>query len=90
MGKTCILITHKLDEVMEISDRVTVMRKGKVVAERDTKDVDSRELSRLMVGKSVLFDFEKRSARGAGVSLSSGMLPSSRRDRIVPSWTGSI
>ncbi len=58
-GKTCILITHKLDEVMEISDRVTVMRKGKVVAVRNTADVDSRELSRLMVGKSILFDFEK-------------------------------
>ena len=60
MGKTCILITHKLDEVMEISNRVTVMRKGKVVAERNTGDVDSKELSRLMVGKSVLFDFEKK------------------------------
>ena len=43
-GKTCILITHKLSEVIEISDRVTVMRKGKKVALRETKDVDRREL----------------------------------------------
>lgn len=60
LGKTCILITHKLDEVMEISNRVTVMRKGSVVAVKPTAEVDSRELSRLMVGKSVLFDFEKK------------------------------
>lgn len=58
-GKTCILITHKLSEVIEISDRVTVMRKGKKVALRETKDVDRRELSRLMVGKNVLFDIKK-------------------------------
>ncbi len=58
-GKTCILITHKLGEVEEISNRVTVMRKGKVVALRNTKDVDKRELSRLMVGKNVLFQVEK-------------------------------
>lgn len=58
-GKTCIIITHKLQEVMEISDRVTVMRKGKVVAVRQTAEVDKAELSRLMVGKSVLFQFER-------------------------------
>jgi simple sugar transport system ATP-binding protein len=59
LGKTFILITHKLDEVTEISDRVTVMRKGKVVAVKDTVDVDRVELARLMVGKSVLFDVQK-------------------------------
>jgi simple sugar transport system ATP-binding protein len=58
-GKTCIIITHKLHEVKEISDRVTVMRKGRVVAVRDTAGVDKAELSRLMVGKSVLFQFER-------------------------------
>ncbi len=41
-GKTCIIITHKLQEVMEISDRVTVMRKGAVVAVRRTAEVDER------------------------------------------------
>ena len=38
-GKTCIIITHKLREVLEISDRLTVMRKGAVVAVRQTADV---------------------------------------------------
>ena len=58
-GKTIIIITHKLQEVKEISDRVTVMRKGKVVAMHATADVDKEELSRLMVGRSVLFQFDR-------------------------------
>jgi ABC-type uncharacterized transport system ATPase subunit len=59
IGKTIIIITHKLGEVKAISQRVTVMRKGRVVALRDTAEVDERELSRLMVGKSVTFAFER-------------------------------
>ncbi len=64
-GRTIILITHKLDEVEEISHRVTVMRKGRVVAVRESASVDRRELSRLMVGRSVTFQFE-RPAMAAG------------------------
>ena len=60
IGKTVIIITHKLNEVKEISDRVTVMRKGKVAAEKKTAEVDRKELSKLMVGKSVLYDIKKR------------------------------
>ena len=59
IGKTIVIITHKLGEVKAISQRVTVMRQGRVVAVRDTADVDERELSRLMVGKSVTFQFER-------------------------------
>jgi simple sugar transport system ATP-binding protein len=59
MGKTIIIITHKLGEVKAVSHRVTVMRRGQVVAVRDTADVDQRELSKLMVGKSIMFKFEK-------------------------------
>ena len=58
-GKTIILITHKLDEVTRMSHRVTVMRAGKVVAVRSTKDVDKRELSRLMVGKDILLQVNR-------------------------------
>jgi len=55
-GRTCIIITHKLQEVLEISDRLTVMRKGAVVAVRRTADVPDRaELARLMVGRDVLY-----------------------------------
>jgi ABC-type uncharacterized transport system ATPase subunit len=65
-GKTCIIITHKLHEVKEISDRVTVMRKGRVVAVRGTADVDKAELARLMVGKSVLFRLEREKRECGG------------------------
>jgi simple sugar transport system ATP-binding protein len=52
-GKTCLLITHKLDEVMAASDRVTVMRRGEVVMEADTKRASSDDIARAMVGRSV-------------------------------------
>ncbi|MDR1446422.1 MAG: ABC transporter ATP-binding protein [Treponema sp.] len=47
-GKSLILITHKLSEIKEISDRVVVMRRGELTAVRDTADLDEREISRLM------------------------------------------
>lgn len=49
-GKSIVLITHKLQEVMAVSDRVYVMRQGKVVAERMAADTDMEELAMLMVG----------------------------------------
>ncbi len=62
-GKTVIFITHKLREVMEISDRVTVMRDGKMVGTKDTKETNSAELARLMVGRDVLLRVEKDEAQ---------------------------
>jgi len=59
-GLTIIFITHKLDEVMEVSDRVTVLRKGKVIATVDTVSTSKAELARLMVGREVVFRLEKR------------------------------
>ena len=52
-GKTVILITHKLNEVMTISDRVTVMRHGKVAGELETASTSAREIARMMVGDDV-------------------------------------
>ncbi len=69
IGKTIVIITHKLGEVKAISQRVTVMRKGEVVAVRDTAEVDERELSRLMVGKSVTFQFEREPVKPGRVVL---------------------
>ncbi|MBS3814704.1 ABC transporter ATP-binding protein [Candidatus Bipolaricaulota bacterium] len=60
-GRTIIFITHKLDEVMEISDVVTVLREGKVVDTVDTASTDKSGLSQKMVGREVLFDLEKPS-----------------------------
>jgi len=65
MGKTIIFITHKLDEVMAISDFVTVLREGKVVDTVQKELTGKRELSKKMVGREVLFDL-KREEVGRG------------------------
>ena len=58
-GKAIIFITHKLDEVIAFSDRVTVLRAGHNIATLDTVATDKAELARLMVGREVLFRIEK-------------------------------
>lgn len=58
-GHAVVFISHKLDEVMKISDRVTVLRRGKEVGTLFTQSTNPRELARLMVGKDVLFDIKK-------------------------------
>ena len=58
--KTILFITHKLEEVMAIADRVTVMRNGQVTAEVETSKTDQQELARLMVGRDIVFDIEYR------------------------------
>lgn len=52
-GKTIIIITHKLNEVMEISDKVVVLRKGKYIGTVETKDTNEKELTDMMVGRKV-------------------------------------
>ncbi|WP_025899700.1 ABC transporter ATP-binding protein [Sneathiella glossodoripedis] len=61
-GKTVILITHKLREIMAITDHVSVMRRGEMVAHVATKDTDREKLAELMVGRSVLLRVEKEKA----------------------------
>lgn len=53
-GKTIIVITHKLREVMELSDSVTVIKKGKVAGHVKTKDTSETELAQMMVGRNVV------------------------------------
>jgi len=60
-GKSAIFITHKLDEVIEFSHRVQILRKGKSVAVCNTKEVNQCDLAKLMVGREVLFRIEKKS-----------------------------
>jgi len=59
-GKTIIIITHKLEEVLAISGDVTVMRDGRVIGHRKTGDTNAAELARLMVGRDVLLRVEKK------------------------------
>jgi ABC-type uncharacterized transport system ATPase subunit len=61
-GKTIIFITHKLQEVMAISDMVTVMRLGKVIGSVATKDTSKSEIATMMVGREVLFRVEREKA----------------------------
>jgi simple sugar transport system ATP-binding protein len=62
-GKTVILITHKLREIMAITDRVSVMRRGELVATKETGHTNVGELAELMVGRRVLLRVEKGPAR---------------------------
>ncbi|MDD3214803.1 MAG: ABC transporter ATP-binding protein [Eubacteriales bacterium] len=55
-GMTVILITHKLGEVMQLSDRVGVMRRGKLLGVMNTAETDERALAAMMVGRDVIFD----------------------------------
>ena len=58
-GLSIVFITHKLEEVMEISHRVTVLRDGKKIGTVNTKETDRRKLARMMVGRDVLTEVDK-------------------------------
>jgi ABC-type uncharacterized transport system ATPase subunit len=62
-GKTIIFITHKLREVKEISDRVTVMRNGKVMGTMKTSEATKEGLARMMVGREVFLDIKKSAVK---------------------------
>ena len=68
-GRTMILITHKLREIMAVTDRVTVMRRGVVVANVSTADTSREHLAELMVGRKVLLRVEKSPAEPGPVLL---------------------
>jgi simple sugar transport system ATP-binding protein len=68
-GKTVILITHKLREIMDLTDYVTVMRQGAVVDDLETKHTTREELAERMVGRAVLLRVDKAPAQPGGVAL---------------------
>ncbi len=68
-GKTIILITHKLREIMEITDTVSVMRRGEMTATVKTAETSPEELAELMVGRKVLLRVEKLAAKPGAVVL---------------------
>ncbi len=59
-GKSILFITHKLNEIMAVADRCTVLRKGKCVGTVETKDTSMEQLSAMMVGRNVNFHVEKK------------------------------
>ncbi len=68
-GKTIILITHKLREIMEATDNVSVMRRGTMVATVKTEGTSPEQLAELMVGRKVLLEVEKGPAKPGAVVL---------------------
>ena len=61
-GKSIILITHKLKEIMEVSDRVTIIRKGQGIGTVTTSETNPDQLAEMMVGRQVVFKTEKTEA----------------------------
>lgn len=59
-GKSILFITHKLNEIMEVADRCTVLRKGKFIGTVDVKETTKEELSKMMVGRDIKFDVDKK------------------------------
>jgi len=62
-GTSVVFITHKLNEVLEVADRVTVLRRGKTVGTVDTAGADEASLARMMVGRDVVLRVEKEPAK---------------------------
>ncbi|WP_034552081.1 ATP-binding cassette domain-containing protein [Carnobacterium funditum] len=58
-GKSIILITHKLNEIMKVADKCTVIRKGKYIATVDIKDSNKEELAEMMIGKNISREIDK-------------------------------
>ena len=68
-GKSILFISHKLNEIMAVADRVTVLRKGKYVGTVNTKDTNKQELSNMMVGRPVQLEVSKGEAKPGDVVL---------------------
>ncbi len=89
-GATVVLITHKLDEVMEISSRVTVMRRGETIVSIATRETSPTELARAMVGRAVALASQQRQAepvkqKGSALEVRDLLVAGARRARAVDS-----
>ncbi|MCQ2567143.1 MAG: ABC transporter ATP-binding protein [Mogibacterium sp.] len=73
-GKSILFISHKLNEIMAVSDRVTVLRKGKYIGTVNTKETNKQELSNMMVGRPVQLEITKDEAKPTDVVLEVGGL----------------
>ena len=68
-GKAIIFITHKLHEVLEICDRISILRAGEIVGEADPKVASNKELANMMVGRPVNLSLERRSSKPGKILL---------------------
>ena len=68
-GKSILFISHKLNEIMQVSDRISVLRKGRYIGTVNTKDTNKQELSNMMVGRPVQLEVSKEPAKPTDVVL---------------------
>ena len=73
-GVTVVLITHKLREIMAVTDNVSIMRRGRIVASRRTSETDREELAELMVGRKVRTEMDKGETDPGGTLISASGL----------------
>jgi ABC-type uncharacterized transport system ATPase subunit len=83
-GRIVVFISHKLEEVLQVSDRITVLREGRIVGSRLTKDCDLRSLARLMVGDLVATHSRPKSEKARGEKVLEVKAVEARNDRDLP------
>ncbi len=69
-GHMIIFISHKLNEIMELCDRVLVMRRGELIGNSDIKKTDKKKLARMMIGKEVIFNIKREKIKKGRTILS--------------------
>ncbi len=83
-GKALVFITHKLREVLEVADRISVLRGGKIVGHGDPKTATEADLAEMMVGRQVRFEVEKRHVpRGEPLLVAKGLKALNERDEMA-------
>jgi simple sugar transport system ATP-binding protein len=83
-GKALVFITHKLHEVLEVADRIMVLRGGKIVGESDPKSATDADLAEMMVGRPVRFDVDKKPYKpGRALIEAKGLRVRNERDEIA-------
>jgi simple sugar transport system ATP-binding protein len=83
-GKALVFITHKLHEVLEVADRIMVLRGGKIVGESDPKSATDADLAEMMVGRPVRFDVDKKPfSPGRALIEAKGLRVRNERDEIA-------
>ncbi|MFC1487773.1 ABC transporter ATP-binding protein [Thermoproteota archaeon] len=86
-GKTIVFISHKLKEVLQICDKITVLRKGKVVGTVRTSETNQNELAKMMVGRKVKLSYQKEETKKDKIVLKIENLKT-RDDRGIPALKG--
>ena len=87
-GKSLIIITHKLHEVLDVSDRVAVLRKGEYIGDVLTKDADQQSLTDMMVGHSVALNINRPTPVNAGEVLGVAGIAGSGQRELLESIAG--